>query len=123
MFRHLNELKAGDHFYLDVLDETLAYEVETIQVVLPSETSWLTMDENENQVTLLTCDPYMINTHRMLVTGRQIPYVPDEVAADEKPGKHLIASYLPWISAGIAITLVLLFVARKRRKLKRTDAS
>lgn len=73
MFRNLDELTIGDQFYVQVLNETLLYQVHDINVVLPHETDWLKMDRNQNIMTLLTCEPYMINTHRLLVTGHLIP--------------------------------------------------
>lgn len=113
LFRNLDKLEIGDHFYVEVLDEIIAYEVESIDIVLPTETDWLTMDEGENKMTLLTCDPYMINTHRMLVTGHQIPYEPDEVeeVSDQE-------DYTPYYIAGAiaAFVLLLLFILIRRKK-------
>ncbi|MFK4998275.1 class C sortase [Bacillus sp. N9] len=83
LFRDLDKLTIGDQFYVRVLDETLAYEVESINIVLPHETDWLIMEEDQNKMTLLTCDPYMINSHRMLVTGHQVPYVPNQIEAEK----------------------------------------
>ena len=69
LFTELDRLENGDTFILTVLGEKLAYQVKNIQVVLPDDTSVLTISEGEDLVTLLTCTPYMINTHRLLVTG------------------------------------------------------
>lgn len=74
LFTELDRLENGDTFILTVLGEKLAYQVKNIQVVLPDDTSVLTISEGEDLVTLLTCTPYMINTHRLLVTGHRIPY-------------------------------------------------
>lgn len=74
LFRDLDKVKEGDVFFIHTLGETLAYEVDDIQIVLPSETEWLDIDENKDYVTLITCEPYMINTHRLLVRGERIPY-------------------------------------------------
>lgn len=73
LFRNLDELVVGDQFSIQVLDENLTYEIDEIKTVLPTETNWLQINEDKNVVTLLTCEPYMINTHRLLVTGHLIP--------------------------------------------------
>ncbi len=74
LFTDLEQLVEGDVFYLHVLGETLAYQVDQIKVVLPSETEDLRIDAQQDYVTLVTCTPYGINTHRLLVRGTRIPY-------------------------------------------------
>ena len=69
LFTDLDRLKIGDVFTVTVLDQTLAYEVDQILVVLPDETEELTVVSGEDYCTLLTCTPYGINTHRLLVRG------------------------------------------------------
>lgn len=76
LFTNLPKLVVGDLFLLEVLGETLAYEVFDRQVVLPHETSGLQIVPGEDYVTLVTCTPYMVNTHRLLVTGKRVPYTP-----------------------------------------------
>ena len=78
LFRNLDKMEIGDHFFVNVLDEKIAYEVKSIEIVLPQETTWLRSDQDLNKMTLLTCEPYMINTHRMLVTGHKISYTDEE---------------------------------------------
>lgn len=111
LFRDLDKLEIGDQFYIEILDETLAYEVDRIDIVLPHETEWLTMEENENVTTLLTCDPYMINTHRMLVTGHQVPYNPDE-----KPEKTKVYTDYYLFAVMIVALLLLIYYLRRRKK-------
>lgn len=84
LFRDLDKVEVKEQFYIHTLDETLAYEIDDIQIVLPSETNWLEMKEDEDYVTLITCEPYMINTHRLLVRGKRVPYEP-EVASEFTP--------------------------------------
>lgn len=72
MFSDLNQLKIGDVFYLETLDETLAYMVLNISTVLPEDTSKLTIAPNQDTVTLVTCTPYDVNSHRLLVRGERI---------------------------------------------------
>ena len=74
LFTDLNLVKEGDVFYLHVLDQVLAYEVDQIQIVLPEETSSLAITEGEDYVTLVTCTPYAVNTHRILVRGHRTTY-------------------------------------------------
>ena len=74
MFDNLTEVKEGDVFYIHVLNRTLAYEVDQIKVVLPENVSDLLIDKNKDYVTLVTCTPYGINSHRLLVRGTRIPY-------------------------------------------------
>lgn len=84
LFTNLPELKNGDIFLLNVLGETLAYEVFDSQVVTPDQTSVLKIEPGQDLVTLMTCTPYMINSHRLLVTGKRVPYTP---AAEKKQVK------------------------------------
>ena len=74
LFTDLNLVKEGDVFYIHVLEETLAYEVDQIQKVLPYETASLAIEAGHDYCTLVTCDPYAVNTHRILVRGHRIPY-------------------------------------------------
>lgn len=72
MFSDLSQLKIGDVFYLKTLDETLAYMVLNISTVLPEDTSKLGIAPDQDTVTLVTCTPYGVNTHRLLVQGQRI---------------------------------------------------
>lgn len=98
MFRELDKLQVGDVFEVEVLDEKLYYEVNDIKIVKPHETSWLQIDDDKNEVTLLTCDPYMINTDRLLVTGHIIPAPPVE-AIDIKVAHD-------WVTIAVILTVV-----------------
>lgn len=70
----LDQVRIGNQFYIHVLNEVLAYEVDQILTVLPDETDSLAIDENKDLATLVTCTPYSVNTHRLLVRGHRIPY-------------------------------------------------
>ena len=65
-------MKVGDRFFLHVLDRTLAYEVRDIFTVLPDDTSHLGIRQDEDMCTLITCTPYGINTHRLLIRGHRV---------------------------------------------------
>lgn len=83
----LDELQKGDTFAFHVLDETYTYQVDQISVVLPSDISKLNIESGKDYATLITCTPYGVNSHRLLVRGHRIPNpkVPDATTYDE-PG-------------------------------------
>ena len=83
MFTDLDQLESGDVFYLQVLGETLAYQVDDINVVLPHESQLLQITKDVDGCTLVTCTPYGVNTHRLLVHGIRIPYEEAEMIAEE----------------------------------------
>lgn len=83
LFTELDKLVEGDQFYIDIAGEKLAYQVESFKTVLPHEIDDLVIQDGRDLVTLLTCTPYMVNTHRLLVTAVRIPYV-EEVMEKEK---------------------------------------
>ncbi|WP_235032912.1 class C sortase [Enterococcus sp. CSURQ0835] len=109
LFTDLEEVKKGDLFVLTVFDKKLAYRVETLKVVKPENTSVLKIEPGRDLVTLLTCTPYMINSHRLLVTGYRVPYT-EKIAkqvqqADQKQTQNDVLILL-----GVAaIVLLLLF--------------
>lgn len=78
MFTDIDKLKKGDLFFIHAFNINLAYEVNDITIVKPNDTSKLQIYPNEDCATLLTCYPYGINTERLLVTGKRVPYNPDK---------------------------------------------
>lgn len=87
LFSDIDQLAEGDTFYIHVLDEVLAYKVDAINTVLPMDTSLLQIEDGKDLVTLVTCTPFGVNTHRLLVRGHRVPYTPEQeaTAAAEKP--------------------------------------
>ena len=83
MFSDLEELHLGDIFYLHVLNETLAYKVTSINTVLPEDTSLLGIEPDKDMVTLVTCTPFGVNTHRLLVRGERTDYEESVVEVEE----------------------------------------
>ena len=119
LFTDLDRLEEGDHFLLHVLDETLSYEVDQILTVEPDETDALAVEEGEDLVTLITCTPYGVNTHRLMVRGHRVPYVPEEVADESVPLSQmsLHTNYLLWVVVGLAVTgAFILFLYMKDKK-------
>lgn len=114
LFTDLDKLTEGDHFLLSVLDETLCYQVDQITVVEPTDTSTLVAEEGQDLVTLLTCTPYGVNSHRLLVRGHRVPYedVEDDIlpAAGGLVGASLHTSYFLWVLIGLAVTAIFIYL-------------
>lgn len=118
LFTDLDKLQLGDHFYIHVLDRTLAYEVDQILTVEPDDTSSLDVEEGADLVTLVTCTPYGVNTHRLLVRGHHVDYVP-EVAAAEAPAASLATNYLLWALVGLAVVACFVAVLLRRERARK----
>ncbi|WP_418462843.1 class C sortase [Frisingicoccus sp.] len=126
LFTDLDRLEEGDHFLLYILDDILCYEVDRVSVVEPEETEGLSVVDGEDLVTLLTCTPYGVNSHRLLVRGHRVDYVPEAVK-EEKAGLFGAASihtnYLLWVIIGLGVTAV--FIAAlylHDRKIRKAQA-
>lgn len=107
----LEEMKMGDCFYIKILNYTLAYEVDQILVKEPYDTSELQPVSGKDYVTLVTCTPYGINTHRLLVRGVRIPYQ----QGDESDGGYAVdkifeSGALGWYIIGIVIGVICLII-------------
>lgn len=124
LFTDLDRLEEGDHFLLHVLDETLSYEVDQILTVEPDETDALAVEEGEDLVTLITCTPYGVNTHRLMVRGHRVPYVPEEVADESVPLSQmsLHTNYLLWVVVGLVVTGAFILFLYMKDKKSRTQA-
>ena len=110
MFSDLEQLTQGDVFYLNVLNETLAYQVTEINTVLPYETDLLGIIPGEDLCTLVTCTPYGINTHRLLVRGSRISYeetaaLKEETASTEPAASTWETKYLQGVLWGVVVAL------------------
>lgn len=110
MFTDLEQLLPGDVFYLNVLGETLAYQVTEINTVLPYETDLLGIVSGEDLCTLVTCTPYGVNTHRLLVRGSRIPYEEAVVLEEENVSAEPTTStwktkYVQGVLLGVAAAL------------------
>ena len=121
LFSDIDQLAEGDTFYIHVLDEVLAYKVDTINTVLPTDTSLLQIEDNKDLVTLVTCTPFGVNTHRLLVRGHRVPYVPEQEApaAAEKPAaSSWTRHYLTGLGIGLGAVAVAgsgYFLMRRKR--------
>ena len=110
LFTDLELMKEGDVFYIHVFGETLAYETDRITVIEPHNTEALRIQEGKDYVTLVTCTPYGINSHRLLVRGKRIPFVEKETdkEIEKRKGSQWMRQYLYGAAAGIFI--IFLFV-------------
>ena len=109
LFSDIEQLAVGDMFYIHVLGEVLAYQVDNIATVLPTDTSLLQIEDGKDYVTLVTCTPFGINTHRLLVRGHRIPYTPEQeaTAAAEKPAaSSWTQHYLTGLGIGLGTVAV-----------------
>lgn len=116
-FDYLETLDYGDEFYIHVLNKTLKYEVDAINVVLPEDTKDLYIADGEDYVTLLTCTPYSVNTHRLLVRGTRVPYTEGNTNVDRlqkvtygEGYLYFLGYKLPYLTVGLFIGGFVLFV-------------
>lgn len=122
LFTDLHKLAVGDVFLIHSINGTLAYEVDNIITVLPDETESLKIVEGEDLVTLITCTPHMINTHRLLVTGYRVEYqVPQEIVEETKVANVLKVvksenGNIIYFIALVAFVLLLAFIFLYRRR-------
>ena len=130
LFTHLDKMEIGDRFYLHVLDEILAYRVDQIKVVEPNETGDLDIIPGKDYCTLVTCTPYSINTHRLLVRGIRTEYngeLESDVQYQELQTGTLarrLIDVLPWVlvvgtmAIGTEGILLWLLIRRKKKREK-----
>lgn len=127
LFTDLEQMSEGDVFYLHVLDQVLAYQVDAINTVAPYETSLLCEVEGRDFCTLITCTPYGVNSHRLLVRGSRIPYeAAEEISAKEEPVPESesvwMRQYLKGLLLGLgglltfAVVILTFVILRKRRR-------
>lgn len=119
LFTHLNELEIGDKFYIHNIKEIIAYQVDQKKVIEPTNFSDLLIEPGHDYVTLLTCTPIMINSHRLIVRGHRVPYVP---AVDEELIRTTKANWIFRILFFIALLLIIIliiYLIKLRRDNKR----
>ena len=134
-FDYLTDMEEGDEFYVHVLDRVLKYEVDSIKVVLPEETDDLRVVKGEDYVTLLTCTPYSVNTHRLLVRGKRVEYDDSKyittgasAASFGDEGIFFLGYKIPYWAATliivgfIAIVVIIVIICLRRSKKKKRHA-
>ena len=122
LFSDIDQLVKGDVFYIHVLGEVLAYEVDQIATVLPGDTSLLQIEDGQDLMTLVTCTPFGVNTHRLLVRGHRVAYVPELVVENGKTPKTASSwtqHYLTGLGIGLGVLASIggiCFFARRTRR-------
>ena len=130
LFTDIDQLRNGDKFYIHVLDQVLAYEVDQILPMVDKDDhetleNALKIEEGKDQVTLFTCTPYGVNTERLLVRGHRVEYVEQEVEAEKTlfSGISIHTNYLLWVIVGLLVTTAFIVVLyKKEQKLKKRRA-
>ena len=112
MFTRLDDMRVGDYFYIEVMGRTLGYQVDRITVIEPNDTSQLKIVPGEDRVTLMTCTPYGVNTHRLLVSATRSA-IPDEIPAENDAVKD--ARTIGVIAGVATLVLGMLLVWLRRR--------
>ncbi|RDG09827.1 class C sortase [Enterococcus faecium] len=110
LFTNLPQLKIKDHFYIEINGQYLAYQVDQIKTVEPTETEALQIQEDQDLVTLVTCTPYMINSHRLLVRGHRIVVEPEEIKESLEKVKQAKCTAFLLVSGLIGVLLLLFLV-------------
>lgn len=122
LFTNIDSLKEGDLFFIHGVDETLAYKVDQIKVVLPDDISYLQITPGKDYVTLVTCTPYGINTHRLIVRGERTEYIreveEEQVADAKKKYNKTVILYVIGIIAAILVMLIVYFIRKRLIKQK-----
>ena len=123
LFSDLDQLEVGDTFLVRILDQTFAYQVDQINIVLPQDTGHLGIVPGEEYCTLITCTPYGVNTHRMMVRGRRVDYSEEVrliVPADAT--KYAALMVAPFIGGPVIVLILIVYLimpARRRTTAKR----
>lgn len=124
MFDRLTDLKIGDEFFLEVQDQSFGYRVTRIDVVKPNDPSLLGREKDKDLATLLTCTPYGINSHRLLVTGERIIPTPQSPAVDGPQWSWWMTLFLIAIVISLLIaTQVARYTAARRKKEKEEESA
>lgn len=115
LFTHLNQLEIGDKFYIENIEGIIAYQVDQIKVIEPSNFEDLMISPGHDYATLLTCTPIMINTHRLIVRGHRVPYVPavDEELIRESRNNWIFRT-LFFAALGLILLLIILILKLRR---------
>ena len=120
LFTDLDQMIVGDTFLLHIMDQTFAYQVDNISIVLPEEVTGLAIVDNQEYVTLVTCTPYGVNTHRLLVRAKRVDYNQETkliVPADAtRYGTMMIA---PFIGAPMLLVAFIIFLVMTRKPKKK----
>lgn len=122
LLTELNKVELGEKFYIEVLNEKLVYEVDQILTVLPDEVEYLQIVKGMDYCTLVTCTPYGVNTHRLLVRGHRVFEMAEDNAQETVINKHYnIMGLLPLLIAGILLVIMVLLLVPFRKKQTKSN--
>ncbi|QFJ53610.1 class C sortase [Pseudobutyrivibrio xylanivorans] len=113
LFTDLDRVKIGEDFFIIIMDEYLAYEVDSIDVVEPDDTHLLAVEEGQDLCTLITCTPYGVNTQRLMVRGHRVEFTPTLLAEAKTPTFGMVSlhtNYLLWVIVGLSIVAVFILI-------------
>jgi len=116
LFRDLDKMEVGDIFFFTNVKETLAYKVDQILVVEPWDFEPVLVVEGKDLMTLLTCTPYMINSHRLLVRGHRVPYVPEVKEEIERAKFNYKSLIVPGIVLALVMLIIFLYIRHRRKR-------
>ena len=119
LFTRLDEIVEGDLFFVRIQDKTLAYKVNNIEVIEPEDIDAVNIIEGKDLVSLITCTPYGINTHRLVVTGERVPYESSEyesIESNRMSNREILFASIPFIFLTLAVVLKLSDKRRKERE-------
>lgn len=119
LFTDIDRLKEGDEFYVFVLNRTLAYKVDQIKTVKPDNLDDLQIVKGKDYVTLFTCTPYAVNTHRLLVRGHRVPYVPKGNATRTMMDSFEMYWIIIFVIGIIALAVVVWIKQKERKKMQK----
>jgi sortase A len=121
LFTDLDKIREGDTWTMTILNETVTYEVDKIWIVEPNDLSKLSIEKGKDYCTLVTCTPYGVNTHRLLVRGHRIPNLNGsaDVIADAMQIEPVYIA--PFVAAPILLILILMLLFRTRKGKKRNS--
>ena len=122
LFTDIDQLQNGDRFLIQVLDRTLTYEVDQIRIVLPSELQDLEIDPNQDYCTLVTCTPYGVNTHRLLVRGHRVDNDVEQANVTAEAIQFEPVIIAPLIAAPLLMILIIWLFVYTSKRAKHKDA-
>jgi sortase A len=115
----LDKVQVGDYMILTVLDETLTYEVDNISIVLPDEINALEIDPDQDYLTLVTCTPYGVNTHRLLVRGHRVSNIDDFLDVNTEASVYDNKVIAPIFAIPIFVVMLIVEIVQTRKKKKK----
>ena len=122
LFTDLDQMIEGDTFLLHIMDKTFAYQVDNINIVLPEQTQGLMIQNGKEYITLVTCTPYGVNTHRLLVRAKRVDYNEETkliVPADATRYNPLVVA--PFVAAPMLLLLFVIFLVLTRKPKVKND--